>query len=776
MAMTMIMPAILSGCGKKDNDTETTKKAEETTKETEVDSDNFVELTLAVLYNDTDKNYFENEFSDTIKVSEEGQYTLEFDCEKNLSDDAKANGIDSLKNLTAIYIIDYGSIQDQQSTITACDIKYDSVVVNDTELTINKTEAKSALKDSGIFDTNDPINSWDGSAVEEVEMTGEHVANFTTIDNPTKISVTFTLSNMTWGSDDSEEGDVVASTNTYVNEAVFSDIDFTDVSSVDLTKYLGNGINLGNTMEAVNSAYGKDLDVSSYEQAWGQPVTTEEMIIGMKNCGFDTLRIPVAWTNMMDYENEDYTINTAYLDRIQEIVDWAIKAEMFVIVNDHWDGGWWEKFGKSDEEEQAWKIYESIWTQVSERFKDYSDMLILESANEELGRGWQSQGLDEDECYEMMNKVNQKFVDIVRNSGGNNDDRFLLIAGDNTNIGQTLDERFVMPTDTAKDKLFVSVHFYDPTSYCLDKDNYTQEMVDGLKWGLKGQYKALKEELDRMTAFVDKGYGVIIGEYGALPAYIDGTVVELPNTIDYTCQVLDVCDLDNFCPVLWSTGAYDKKALNMISDEQTELYTSRCYAEEIKSDTYLDDVKTHMKEVEDAAPEKWAGQETYEAGEPVAWIMWNGGAGTYSVGDTFNAADNTEGITATNTVVDGAGEYEVSLDFAGGNDGITFTALAIADGEILYPGCLIDIKEITLDGEPIELGKYYTASDDDKCTRVNLYNSWCGDLQQQVEKEDCNFRTVDGDLSDITATPVDPTVLTGFNNITIKFELIVPEE
>ena len=212
-------------------------------------------------------------------------------------------------------------------------------------------------------------------------------------------------------------------------------------------------------MEAVNTNYGKDLDVSMYETAWNQPVTTEAMIVGMKNCGFDTIRIPVAWTNMMDYENGDYTINTAYLDRVQEIVDWAIKAEMFVIVNDHWDGGWWELFaGTADENTQAWKIYESMWTQITERFKDYSDMLILESANEELGSGWLNKGLEEDETYELMNQINQKFVDIVRASGGNNDDRFLLIAGNNTNIDKTCDSRFVMPKDSATGKLLVSVH------------------------------------------------------------------------------------------------------------------------------------------------------------------------------------------------------------------------------------------------------------------------------------------------------------------------------
>lgn len=781
MALTMIFSLVLTACGKKDKETNnepTTVTGEET--ETK-DPNNFIELALNVYYNDSEHNYFENESGESIKVTEEGQYTVSFDCSKDLSENAAKAGVTSLTNLTAVYILDMGSTKGEQSPIKACNIKYDSVTVDGTELTVTKTEPKSALKSSGIFDTNDPINAWDGSAVEEVANSEEHVANFTTVKDPTTISITFTLSDMDWGTSEQGGDDKpgnAESTNTYVNTAVFSDIDFTDMNTVELTKYLGNGINLGNTMEACNTTYSKDLEVSKYETAWGQPVTTEAMIKGMKNCGFDTIRIPVAWTNTMDYENGDYTINEDFMAHVQEIVDWALDAEMFVIVNDHWDSGWWELFAGTEEENaQAWKIYEEIWTQVTERFKDYPDMLILESANEELGSGWMSKGLDSDATYDLMNQVNQKFVDIVRASGGNNDDRFLLIAGNNTNIDKTLNEKFVMPTDTAEGKLFVSVHYYDPWNYCGDKNAESVDDLVSYKWGLAEEYEYMNQQVSKMSKFVEEGYGVIIGEYGALPVYIGDTSYEIPNTIEYTDYFLNVCDVNNFCPVLWSTGnSYNKTTLDMISPEQTELFTSRCYAEESAAgDSYIDEVKKEMEEVAAAAPEKWEGQETYEAGTPVAWIMWNGGAGTYSVGDKFNDADKTAGITPTNIVVDGAGEYTVSLDFEGGNDGLTFAALAIADGEVLYPGAIIDIKEVTLDGQAVEFKNYYTCSDDKKCTRVNIYNQWCGDLQKQVEKEDCNFRTLDGDLSNITAMPLDPTSLVKTKNITIKFELVIPE-
>ena len=124
-----------------------------------------------------------------------------------------------------------------------------------------------------------------------------------------------------------------------------------DLTALELSRLMGNGINLGNTMEAYGRPeLGINADTSKYETFWGQPVTTEEMIAGMKNSGFDSIRIPVAWTNMMDYENGDYTIADAYLDRVDELITYAINNGMYVIINDHWDGSWWGMFGSATEE------------------------------------------------------------------------------------------------------------------------------------------------------------------------------------------------------------------------------------------------------------------------------------------------------------------------------------------------------------------------------------------------------------------------------------------
>ena len=215
-------------------------------------------------------------------------------------------------------------------------------------------------------------------------------------------------------------------------------------TAIEMTRRMGNGINLGNTMEAYgHTDLGVGRAVSEYETHWGQPVTTEEMVKAMKDMGFDSLRIPVAWTNAMDFENGDYTIGQDYMDRIEELVGYGLDNGMAVIINDHWDGGWWGMFGSSSEDtrQKAMEMYTAIWEQITERFKDYPMDLIFESGNEELGDRLNDVdlcedlgALSEDECYETANRINQTFVDLVRKSGGNNAERFLLIAGYNTDI------------------------------------------------------------------------------------------------------------------------------------------------------------------------------------------------------------------------------------------------------------------------------------------------------------------------------------------------------
>lgn len=156
-------------------------------------------LALNVMWNEMTLGYYGNETGEVLEITEDGQYTLTFDC-ANLSQDAKGLGITGLNNLTSIYIKDHDVTTGDQtvSNVTACQIRWDKIVVDGVELTITNSEFKDAMKSSGIFDTNDPFNAWDGSSVAEVTVdTENHVLNIN-LDDPQVVSVTFTISGMTF--------------------------------------------------------------------------------------------------------------------------------------------------------------------------------------------------------------------------------------------------------------------------------------------------------------------------------------------------------------------------------------------------------------------------------------------------------------------------------------------------------------------------------------------------------------------------------------------------
>lgn len=553
--------------------------------------------------------------------------------------------------------------------------------------------------------------------------------------------------------------------------------DSENLTALELSKLMGNGINLGNTMEAYGRPeLGINADTSKYETFWGQPVTTEEMIAGMKSCGFDSIRIPVAWTNMMDYENGDYTIADAYLDRVDELITYAINNGMYVIINDHWDGSWWGMFGSATEEtrETAFTMYTSMWTQLAERYHDYDESLIFESGNEELGNRLNdtdickdSGSLSEDECYEMTNRINQTFVDTVRATGGNNADRFLLIAGYNTNIAKTCDDRFKMPKDTIPDKLLVSVHYYDPWNYC-GTDSGTQ-------WGTHGEYETQNADLKKMTKFTEQGYGVIIGEYGVL-AKDDGTLKD--SITAYTENLLDNCDLYNFVPMLWDTSTFFVRSeLTFSDDDLLALYTSRSYAAQEK--TSEEELAAAATERMDTAlvnaPEVFdTSIDVSTLDGSIAWIMFNSRdwSVAYSSGDTYKPDDKAAGLVATDAVIDGAGTYTISLDFTGTDagfaEGTAFSAIGISNAEVLYPGYMIDIKEIEVNGTPYELtGTPYTTSDNGICTRLNLYNEWVTDIPDTA-------RIMGGNAADAAATVVDNETLGQIKTLKITFDFVAP--
>lgn len=556
------------------------------------------------------------------------------------------------------------------------------------------------------------------------------------------------------------------------------------LTALEATRLMGNGINLGNTLEACDNNVGIKTNAPlSYETHWGQPKTTQAMIDGMKAAGFDTIRIPVAWmTNATHLYEGDYTIDADYMDRVEEVVRYARKAGMYVIINDHWDGGWYGMFGSESAETRAlaMEAYKGMWQQIAERFRDYSDYLIFESANEELGGRFDENSplycsdsvvtyLTDDERYALTNEINQTFVDVVRATGGNNATRFLLIAGYSTDINQTCDDRFQMPKDTVDSKLMVSVHYYDPWSYCG-----ASSAASATKWGKVSDYEYMDQQLAKMTKFTEAGYGVVIGEYGALPCS-DGLK---DNTLAYHTAFLDACTKYNLTNCLWDcSGLYKRVSQTFADDDILAMYQEKRQANEEGQD-YADVQAAAAAEIAAAAAEAPV---TFQQDAVVvddktalAWIMWNDGswALTHSVGDTYNADSISEGLVATNAIITGEGKYTVGLDFTGTAQGysasVAFAAIGISNGEALYPNYLINIKEVRINGEIYRLkGRAYTTSDDGVCTRVNLYNEWVTSVPKTA-------RLPGGNLAGATPTPINrnDAVIAEIKTIEIDFEYV----
>lgn len=355
------------------------------------------------------------------------------------------------------------------------------------------------------------------------------------------------LSTLTGCADDTAASDQSSSQST----------DTKGITTMELVQDMGAGINLGNTFESCGS-WIQSNSVTNYETGWGSPVITKEMIQGYANEGFGVLRVPVAWSNMMQ---DNYTIHPDYMARVKEVVTWAIDADLYVILNIHWDGGWWEAF--PTDKDTCMTKYKRIWEQICAEFKDFDESLMFESLNEEgcWDSVWNRWGGEngKDKAYGLLNEINQTFVDLVRASGGNNADRHLLIAGYATDIELTCDAMFKMPADP-KNRCAVSVHYYTPSTFCIltEDADWGKAKTD---WGSDSDRAELDKYMTKMkTTFVDKGIPVIIGEYGVAQENKDPAVVR-----DFVTSVAQAAYEKNLCPVLWDTTGsfYDRSACKM---------------------------------------------------------------------------------------------------------------------------------------------------------------------------------------------------------------------
>ncbi|MBN3583870.1 cellulase family glycosylhydrolase [Algoriphagus aestuarii] len=275
------------------------------------------------------------------------------------------------------------------------------------------------------------------------------------------------------------------------------------VSSLELSRLMGAGWNLGNSLEAIGG-----------ETAWGNPLVTPDLIQQVKNAGFNSVRIPVAWSKFIT--NETYEIDPLWLDRVEEVVNYALDQGMFVILNNHWDGGWMQPTYTA--QSQVNERLEKIWIQVALRFRDYDDHLLFAGSNEVMVEG--NYNAPSQENVLVQNGFNQVFVDAVRATGGKNAFRHLVVQSFNTNVDYGI-QSLEIPEDEAEDRLMVEVHYYDPWEFALREDDLISQWGTAAKdegkkatWGneahVSSQFKKLKD------TFIDSGIPVIVGEFGAI--------------------------------------------------------------------------------------------------------------------------------------------------------------------------------------------------------------------------------------------------------------------
>lgn len=343
------------------------------------------------------------------------------------------------------------------------------------------------------------------------------------------------------------------------------------LTAMQCVKEMGVGINLGNTFEAYwqdtsNKTTGAQTIGSNtpadYETCWGAVQTTQECIDGMKNAGFRTVRVPVYWGNMMK-DDGGYQINTDYLARVGQVIDYCRKNQLYVVINiHHYD----EFLIKNKSKEKVLEITEKLWRQIAEYYKGYSDYLIFEGFNENLGSSREKDDFSQAQIYDYVNEMNQCFVDTVRATGGNNAKRILIASGYWTNIDKTTDKRFKMPTDSAKDKMMVSVHY-------IDNACFWTKQVGGDYWldYSKAQCELLKQ------AFMDKGIPVFVGEctgaYGK-----DNIASDAQYTKSEECLslLLNMAVDYGFIPVLWDVndGFYSRTDCKIKVPANQEVITS----------------------------------------------------------------------------------------------------------------------------------------------------------------------------------------------------------
>ncbi|MCA0755046.1 glycoside hydrolase family 9 protein [Paenibacillus sp. N4] len=308
------------------------------------------------------------------------------------------------------------------------------------------------------------------------------------------------------------------------------------------------GWNLGNTLEAIGT---------DFESAWGNPRVTREFLQEIKAQGFKSIRIPVAWNQRMS-AGPDYTIDPAFLDRVEEVVDMALDEGLYVMLNIH-DVWQWMRPTMAAQHDAVMEQFEAAWTQIADRFKNHDTKLMFESANEP-----EYYDVDEETELEWLNEVNKAFFHIVRESGGNNGLRPLVLPTLYTNHGQVYVDSLAATIENLNDpNIITTVHYYGFWPFAVNIAGFTTFNAE------------TKNDIDTMVnnvynTFVSKGIPVVIGEYGILGHDKNRETVERGEMLKYFEYFLHATQAKGIATMWWDNGSYFNRTTNEWRDQ--ELY------------------------------------------------------------------------------------------------------------------------------------------------------------------------------------------------------------
>jgi len=294
---------------------------------------------------------------------------------------------------------------------------------------------------------------------------------------------------------------------------------FSAITATEWLEAIRIGWSLGNTLDAHDGPGGftwlgdgtyTNTSVLELETGWSRPVTQIEHFTAVKEAGFNAVRIPVTWFKACD---ADLYIRDDWMARVKEVVDYAVDNDLYIIINTHHDDVLFRLL--DDEIDESKSNIIKIWEQIAEVFKDYNEKLAFEGLNEPrtIGSAAEWRGGTPEE-QNNLNILNQLFVDTVRSTGGNNAQRILIVPTYAASANETAQRAFVLPADTAENKLIVSLHMYEPWSFALrtGEGSVTEWDVDN------------PEDTEPITRFIDlafeifvsRGIPVLMGEMGAL--------------------------------------------------------------------------------------------------------------------------------------------------------------------------------------------------------------------------------------------------------------------